>query len=202
VSAIGAARTRAGQNAGMKKVTALLLTVAFACSALAQVSAPGKYYVSVEKTDERLQPSPTGKSTNVLRKRQAVDVLEVKGQWARVTKFYDGNVEGVEGQVARWIAVKDLSPVRPADEVAGKGEPPIAKLLTQSDDFARYRKAFITASQSLVERKQCTEQDFKDVGGWSKSTNFAGKPVYFTYCGGMSKANRVYLNAATGEVFR
>lgn len=176
---------------------------AFASQAVfAQVQGPGTYYVTAETTDERLAPAANAKSTNVLRKRQAVQVLEVKGQWARVTKFYDGQVEGVSGQVARWIAVKDLSATRPADEAAKSDEPEIAKLLTDSDDFARHRQAFIKASQELVERKQCTLQDFKAGGGWSKSTNFAGKPVYFAYCGGMSKGNRLYLNVATGEVFR
>lgn len=183
--------------------TSLLVASLFACgAAFAQVKGPGKYYVSVEKTDERLEPAASGKSTNVLRKRQAVDVLEVKGGWARVTKFYDGGVEGVTGQVARWVAVKDLSATRPAEETAKKDEPEIAKLLTSSDDFARHRKVFIKASQELIDRKRCTAQDFKDIGGWSKSTNFANRPVYFMYCGGMTKANRVYVDASTGETFR
>lgn len=170
--------------------------------ATAQVTGLGTYYVSVETTEERLAPSSNSKSTNVLRVRQAVEVLEVKGQWARVTKFYDGRVEGVSGQVARWVATKDLSPQRPPEEKAKLAEPDIAKLLTDSDDFARHGKAFIKASQGLVTSKQCSPQDFKSVGGWMKSTNFPNKPVYFTYCGGMTKENRLYLNVATGEVFR
>lgn len=98
--------------------------------------------------------------------------------------------------------MKDLSATRPPEETARKDEPEIAKLLTSSDDFARHRKVFIKASQDLIERRQCTAQDFKDIGGWSKSTNFPNRPVYFMYCGGMSKANRVYVDAATGETFR
>ena len=35
-----------------------------------------------------------------------------------------------------------------------------------------------------------------------KSTSHKGGPVYFTYCGGMRVQNRLYLNAATGEVFK
>lgn len=188
----------------MRNATICIFLAAAVASgaAIGQVKGPGTYYVSVEKTDERLAPAANAKSTNILRMRQAVEVLEVKGQWARVTKYYDGQVEGVPGQVARWVAVKDLSAARPADEVAKSDEPEIAKLLTGSDDFARYRKPFIKASQELIQRKQCSVQDFKEVGGWSKSTNFPNKPVYFTYCGGMTKQNRVYLNAATGEVFR
>lgn len=186
-----------------RTVSTLVIAGLLACSAaFAQVKGPGTYYVVVEKTDERLEPAASGQSTNVLRKRQAVNVLEVKGQWARVTKFYDGGVEGVAGQVARWVAVKDLSATRPPEETAAKDEPELAKLLTGSDDFARHRKAFIKASQDLVDRRQCTAQDFKDIGGWSRSTNFPSKPVYFTYCGGMSKNNRIYVNVATGETFR
>jgi len=162
----------------------------------------GTYYVIVEHTDERLAPKATGKSTNVIYKRQLVEVLEVNNGWARVSKYYDGTVEGAAGQVARWIATKDLSSKRPADEHAKSGEPEVTKLIADSDDFSKYRKAFITASQSLIDSKRCTLQDFKQVGGWMKSTNQASAPVYFTYCGGETRANRLYLNVKTGQVFQ
>ncbi|MDY0746574.1 hypothetical protein SNE35_18820 [Paucibacter sp. R3-3] len=181
-------------------IVALVLT--FLQPAIAQVSKPGKYYVVTETSSVRLAPVASAKETNVLRTRQAVDVIEVKGQWARISKYYDGAVEGQAGDVARWVRAADLSPTRPPDEKARSDEPEIAKLLVDSDDFSRYRKAFIKASQDLVARGQCSLQDFKEIGGWMKSTNAPTAPVYFMYCGGMTKANRIFLNARTGEVFR
>lgn len=40
------------------------------------------------------------------------------------------------------------------------------------------------------------------MGGWVKSSNHRNQPIYFTYCGGSTVANRLYLNAETGEIFR
>ena len=30
---------------------------------------------------------------------------------------------------------------------------------------------------------------------------YRDEPVYFTYCGGMTISNRIYLNAETGRIF-
>jgi len=39
------------------------------------------------------------------------------------------------------------------------------------------------------------------MGGWLKSVNqYRKEPVYFTYCGGITSANKVYMNAETGMV--
>ncbi|MBI5270768.1 MAG: hypothetical protein HY856_13945 [Burkholderiales bacterium] len=168
---------------------------------MAAAVAPGPHYVVVESTHERLSPDPNGKSTNVIRVRQKVDVYEIKNGFARVSPFYDGAVEGVSGQVARWVAAKDLSVTRPADEKVAADEPPVAKVLLNSDDFARHRAAFIKASQKLLDDRVCTLKDFRDNGGWLKSTQ-QGKGIYFTYCGGSMKSDRLYLNVTTGRVYR
>jgi hypothetical protein len=169
--------------------------------AFAAATTTGPHYVIAETTQVLLAPESGAKSTNVYRVRQKVDVLEIKGGWARVSKYYDGTPEGVSGQVARWVATKDLSVSRPADEKVGAKEPPVAAALVDSDDFARHRVAFIKAAQTLIDERTCNMQDFKDGGGWMKSTNHSG-PVYFAYCGGMHKSNRLYLNAGTGKVFK
>lgn len=170
-------------------------------SAFAAATTPGPHYVTTEITQALLAPESGAKSTNVYRVRQKVDVFEIKGGWARVSKYYDGTPEGVSGQVARWVATKDLSVTRPADEKVSATEPPVAVALVDSDDFARHRAAFIKAAQTLIDERTCTMRDFKDGGGWMKSTNHSG-PVYFAYCGGMHKSNRLYLNVGTGKVFR
>lgn len=38
-------------------------------------------------------------------KRQKVDVFEIKYGWTRISRYYDGGVEGVAGNVARFVAV-------------------------------------------------------------------------------------------------
>lgn len=57
-------------------------------------------------------------------------------------------------------------------------------------------------AQELIAAGTCKASDFQEMGGWVKSSDRGSKPVYFTYCGGMRIQNRLYLNAATGEIFR
>ncbi|MCA0200483.1 MAG: hypothetical protein LCH56_06540 [Proteobacteria bacterium] len=78
----------------------------------------------------------------------------------------------------------------------------IEKALTGSDDFKKYRAAFVKSSAQLIASGQCALEDFENVGGWVKSTNHSNEPVYFTYCGGMTNANRIYLNVSSGRTFR
>jgi hypothetical protein len=182
-------------------VVALVSFVLMSAAGAAPVTGPGDYYVTADHVDERLGPSSKAKSTNTLFKRQKVTVFEVRSGWARVSKYYDGGAELMSGQVARWVAVKDLSSVRPADEKANGADPALFKALKDSDDFALYRVAFMGGSQKLIEAGTCKLRDFNDNGGWSKSTNHGGA-VYFTYCGGNRRENRLYLDASTGRTFR
>ena len=70
---------------------------------------PGVYYVKVNVLEERLAPSSTASITNRIYRKQKLDVYEVRNGWARVSKFYDGSVEGKTGQVARWVNTQGLS---------------------------------------------------------------------------------------------
>lgn len=74
--------------------------------------------------------------------------------------------------------------------------------VSQSDDFERYKGAFVTAARKLIDNGTCKVSDFEYVGGFLKSMNHKNKPVYFTYCGGMTISNRLYLNVSTGQIFR
>ena len=53
----------------------------------------------------------------------------------------------------------------------------------------------------MIQSGRCTAADFEEQGGWMKSTNHRDAPIYFTYCGGMTVANRIYLDAETGRLF-
>ena len=106
----------------------------------------------------------------------------------------------VEGKFAEWVAIANLSADRPADpaETAAASERAVA----QSDDFLQYREAFVTAANTLIADGRCTASEIEEMGGWVKSFNERTRPIYFTYCGGMTTANRLYLNAETCEIFK
>ncbi len=76
---------------------------------------PSTQYVIVEVAEVRLAPDAGAEVTNRSYKGQAEEVYETKNGWARVSPYYDGEVEGKSGQVARWIASKSLDTKRPAD---------------------------------------------------------------------------------------
>jgi len=71
-------------------------------------------------------------------------------------------------------------------------------LVSGSDDYGTYRTQFDQAARTLIANGTCTEDDFNEMGGWMASTR-QGKGKYFTYCGGMSVQNRVYLDVKTGK---
>lgn len=76
------------------------------------------------------------------------------------------------------------------------------EILQGSDDFEIYREAFIKAAATLIQQGRCTEDDFREMGGWVRSTS-GGQGIYFTFCGDHSKiANRLYLDVNTGRTYR
>jgi hypothetical protein len=190
------------QRKVMVKCIFILLVSFFAVPfAYAGATSPGDYYVVSEKLNVRLAPNKRGKITNTLYKRQKVEVFEIRDSWARVSRYYDGTVEGLSGDVARWVFSKHLSTKRPAEEKVSVNSP-IAKAIKSSDDFAKHQQVFESVSEKLVNSGKCKLSDFQDIGGWLRSTAHKPKPVYFTYCGGMSKNNRIYVNTLTGKTFR
>ncbi|MDP3194545.1 hypothetical protein [Tabrizicola sp.] len=179
----------------------------------------GKFWVTSERLNRRTCPSNSCGVVGQFFFREGTSVLERRDGWARVTKSYDAScVNGrsqyvdtgnascdpangiIDGQFAEWVSAEYLSDVRPPDPAAGAAG--IEALVAGSDDFARHRVAFAEAAQSLIAQGRCKDQDFRDMGGWLKSSNHRNQPIYFTYCGGSTVANRLYLNADTGEVFR
>lgn len=159
-------------------------------------------YVTSNKLNVRLAPNKSGTITNTLYKRQKVEVFEVKDEWARISIFYDVEVEGLSGEVARWVSTKYLSTDSPEEVQLKNVSSPIAAVLKSSDDFTKHQQVFVSASEKLVDSGKCALDDFKEIGGWWRSPKYKPNPVYFTYCGGMHKDNRIYLNTATGQTFR
>lgn len=173
-------------------------------------------WVTTDRADRRTCPSAECGTVGNLFYREAASVFETKNGWARVTKYYavpctagrfdyvkSGKADCspangiVDGKVAEWVRLDRLSRNRPADPAAGAEG--IAALVGQSDDYRHHKAAFVKAAEKLLSSGECTEKDFKDIGGWMKSTN-KGAGIYFTYCGG--GPTRIYLNVSNGRTFR
>ncbi len=99
----------------MKTAIFVLFFCLVASHAFAEVVAPGSYYVTADKLNVRLSPSAESTITNKIYRQQKVDVKEVKNDWARISDYYNGVAEGVQGLVARWVSAQHLSLQRPGD---------------------------------------------------------------------------------------
>jgi hypothetical protein len=183
-------------------------------------SSNGRHWVTAQYLDRHTCPSDRCGVVGRLSFREAATPIERRDGWVRISRVYDascrngrsqyvdeGNADCsadngiVDGQFAEWVREDSLAAERPADpaETATVDE----ALIANSDDFTQYRRAFVTATQSLLADGRCSAADFEEMGGWLKATmERRNEPVYFTYCGGMTIANRLYLNVETGEIFR
>jgi hypothetical protein len=153
-----------------------------AAPASAGVDGPGTYYVSAKQTAERLGPSSDATVTNTIYRQQKVDVFEVRRGWARVSKFYDGQSEGMSGEVvARWVSVGDLAKVRPADLPQPKiaTDPRIQGLPKVGDDGLTERDVRILyeGARHFLETGQCSRVEYGD-----KDQDATDR--YYINCGG------------------
>lgn len=180
----------------------------------------GEAWVTADVLNRRTCPDPKCGIVGTLRYRGHVDIYEEQNGWVRTSRYYpapcaSGKNEYVEsgnaactpgngvidGRVAEWASASFLSRQRPADPA--EGATGYRALVGGSDDYRTYAEAFAKAAEALITSGRCTRTDFEEVGGWFKSTvNHPNQPVYFTYCGGWTLQNRLYLNAETGEVFK
>ena len=60
----------------------------------------------------------------------------------------------------------------------------------------------VKAADELIAEGYCSTKDFIEIGGWMRSTTHGSQPIYFVYCGGMTKNNKIYLNVKTGNFGR
>jgi len=180
--------------------------------------ADNQLWVTTDRTDRHTCPSIECGVAGRLMFREGVEVLEKKGNWVRITKAYsascvggkseyvkDGNdfctsANGIKnGKFAEWVQTKDLSGNRPEDPAEGaSGDDALIK---GSDDYRIHKTQFAKAARQLINDGTCTEGDFQEMGGWMASTN-RGAGMYFTYCGGMTLNNKVYLDAKSGKTSR
>lgn len=182
----------------MHGITLAIMVLLLSGNVLAEAISPGDYYVSANRLSVRLAPNSNAPITNTLNRKQKVQVFEVNNGWARVSKYYNGVVEGSSGQFARWVSAPYLSSSKPTDNYSSNT--PLEKAIKGSDNYSLYRENFINLSQQLIDKGRCSIADYKEMGGWSRSSNHKPKPIYFTYCGGFSKNNKVYINAEKGKI--
>jgi hypothetical protein len=187
----------------------LLIAVCAASSAFAEARSSGAYVVSAGTLNIRLAANASAKVKGKLYRGQEVGVLEISNGWARISRYYDGAADGLSGDVAHWVSAEHLSPgtatpapARPPVEITIDVDSPVYQAIQASDDLAEHQGTFVQVSEKLVDAGQCKLSDFRDIGGWWRSAAHNPEPVYYTYCGGASNEDRIYVNTATGEVFR
>lgn len=180
--------------------------------------ADNQLWVTTDRTDRRTCPSTECGVAGRLMFREGVEVLEKKGKWVRISKAYSASCVGgkseyvkegnksctsangiKDGKFAEWVQAKDLSEKRPEDPAEGASGDDA--LVRGSDDYRIYKTQFAKAARQLIIDGTCTEGDFQEIGGWMASTN-RGPGMYFTYCGGMTLSNKVYLDAKSGKTSR
>lgn len=179
-----------------------------------------QYWATAERVDRRTCAARSCGVVGQLFFRESAHVYEITNGWARITQPYDGSCANgrseyvdsgavacneangfTDGRFAEWVELSRLSTERPANPAVTAAAD--EALVAQSDDFTRYRRAFATAAAQLIADGRCSRGDFQEMGGWIKSVNqYRDQPVYFTYCGGMTNANKIYLDASTGRIFR
>jgi len=178
------------------------------------------YWVTADILNRRSCPSTHCEIVGQLFYREGVTVYEERDGWVRISEPNDapcreGQSDDVDAggtscsdsngkeysESAEWVALKFLTATRPAHP--GDGEEGIAKVVSNSDDFMKYKSTFVKASNELVTSGRCTLKDFRQMSGWLKTVMTDHEtPVYFTYCGGLNLPNRIYLNAATGQIWQ
>lgn len=157
---------------------------------------PGEYYVTSSSLNVRREPSSKGRISTVLDIGTKVDVLEVQSGWARISEY----IEFVDGNLAQWVSTEFLADEVPSN-MAQVRSGRLEIKIKHSDDFMDHRGVFMSVSQQLIDSGQCSDDDFSQTKGWLASTVFADRSVYYTYCGGLERDDKIYLDTETKEVF-
>ncbi len=205
-------------------ILTLLISILATSTGVAAAKAAGDYVVAVGTLNVRLAPNTSGKLRGKLHRGQVIEALEVRDGWARISRYYNGANEGVAGTVAHWVYATHLADLPVAKKQAARpvekelvvevqpampppGEEiivsaPILDAIKSSDDLPRYEATFAWVSAKLVDTGTCKISDFRDIGGWWRSADHKPRPIYYTYCGGGSNSDRIYMDTTTGKTFR
>ena len=175
-------------------------------------------WVTSERLDIRSCPNTKCGRTGWLLSGNRVEILEETNGWGRISEplialcedgitfqIDDGNnrcdAENgiVDDMITKWVEMAHLTSSKPAP-VADPADCS-SGFLSGSDNYAKYSKVFCEVSRKLIEDGECTEKELKESGGWWASTT-RPQGTFFTYCGGMSLSDKIYLDVSTGETSR
>lgn len=140
-------------------------------------------------------------------KQGCTEITNCKEQWYLENALTDARVRKytLPPESSFWPPIKSqmgsTSP-QTRDNVRAVGVGDVEAAIRASDNFGNYKQVFTSASIKLIEDRTCTLAELREYGGWVKSQNHKSQPIYFTYCGGTSIRNRIYIDASTGNVFR
>ncbi len=155
----------------------------------------GEYYVSSSSLNVRQEANPNASISSVLDIGDKVLVLESNQGWARISEYN----EYVDGKFAQWVSDQYLTSTLP-DNLAEVRSARLEIDIKGSDNFLNHRDLFLSVSQRLINEGKCTNNDFKEIGGWLKSVIYQPRDVYYTYCGGLDIVNKIYLDAESGQL--
>ena len=170
------------------KTLARLAVVLMIVATTAYAESPNTeaFYVTAASLNVRLAPDADGKLTNKLYLREKVDVFEVKDGWARISEYYDGAVEGVEGKVARWVSAQYLSTTQPPapDQPKVKRDPRIQGIPEVGEYGATKRDVEIlyAAAHYYLKTGKCKRIEYGDKSASKPNTyylNFGGNKNHF-----------------------
>ncbi len=171
----------------------------------------GLYYVNADVLKIRLGPSSSYEHSYSMYHKQKTNVYEFKNSWARVSKSKSNS---------KWAYAKFLSPVKvdKKTETSKKSTPKktkkttkkkvtkakknkvdtrLLKYIAKSDNYEKHSKVFINVSQRLIANRVCKISDFRKTSGWMELSK---DEMYFTYCGGFTKKDKIYINLVTNEI--
>ncbi len=175
----------------MFKKIFIFLFLIWSSSVFASSSSLGLYSVNTNALKIRLGPSSKYPHSYNIYNKQTTNVYEFKDGWARISKFKDNS---------KWAYAKYLTKVTHQSSSQVK-EPKIdtrlLKYLVKSDNYEKHSKVFINVSQRLISNHVCRVSDFKKTSGWIE---LAKDELYFTYCGGFNKKDKIYINLLTNKI--
>ena len=200
-----------GMSHALRVVAVLLISL---CMPIvnAQVSGPGDYFVLVDRLNVRLAPAPSARIVEQLDIGARVSVIQLAGDWARISDFYNGRRHNTEGMVAEWVATQFLSsqnssistPPASTEAVpeapANQSMDSLTQALAGSDDFARHGEVFIATARRLLGSGTCKEKDFALADGWVRDGT-EQPATYFVLCAGAAGSVTVFLNPVAGTVY-
>lgn len=186
----------------MKYLLTILIIFSAIPVAYASATSPGEYFVSATRLNVRSAADKSGKVINRIYKGETVKVFEIKGDWARISPYFDDREKSDPAHTARWVSIEYLNKKHSVEKKGKNNHSAIVKAIRLSDNFTRYKNVFVAASKKLINKGDCKLTDFQKIGGWWRSSQQKAKSVYVTYCSGITKNNLIHLDVETGVTFK